>query len=53
MLLPNTLVLSNFGEKGSYRKAAFSVHPDKSRHPLSKDAFQKLQEAMTLSKNKI
>lgn len=33
-----------------YRKLAKQLHPDKNGHPLAKDAFQKVTEAMEAAK---
>lgn len=35
--------------KSGYKKLAMTLHPDKNRHPLSKEAFQKASELFNSS----
>ena len=34
-----------------FRKLALQLHPDKNQHPLAKEAFQKLSEAVQVVGN--
>lgn len=36
-------------KKSGYKKLAVALHPDKNRHPLSKEAFQKASELFNSS----
>lgn len=41
--------MSKRSKKQGYKKLAIALHPDKNRHPLSKEAFQKASELLNSS----